>query len=245
MLSRFAHRSSHVVTRGFFTIIPQYQRGVKLNFGKFVGVLEPGIRLNIPIYHSIYKADMRINTRDIEDQSMISSDNVTFYFDASVQYQIVDPKKALLGVGNLDASLVDRCKMQLRNVLSGMEVNDILNNREHVNTQLMCSMKDIADRWGVEISMLQIKDISFDDTMKRAMAVKAEADRNAEAKIINARADVETAKKYNEAAQIYAENPVTLRLREFQLWQSISKNPAASIYVVPSNLLDKLGDIKK
>jgi regulator of protease activity HflC (stomatin/prohibitin superfamily) len=86
-----------------------------------------------------------------------------------------------------------------------------------------------------------LKDISFDESMTRAMAVKAEADRNAQAKLINAEADIQTAELYSKAAKIYSENPITLRLREFQLWNSVSKNPNNTIYVVPSSLLDKIG----
>ena len=224
--------------RTLFTIVKQWEHGVKLNFGKYVSTLKPGIRLNIPYYHQIYKINMADRVRHMNSQSLISKDNVTFHIDSSIQYKVVDARKSLLNVTLLDTMILDRCRMSLRQVLSGLEINDILHNMEDTTIKIQQSLQNLEEMWGIEISNIQLKDISFDESMKRAMAVKAEADRNAQAKIINAKADVKTAKLYSKAAKIYSENPVTLRLREFQLWSSVSKNPNNTIYVVPSNLTD-------
>lgn len=231
--------------RGFFTIIRQYKRGVKMGFGKYLGTMEPGIRLNLPFYHKFVHVDMREHIANIKKQSLISRDNVTFYVDASVQYKIVDPEKAVFNVDDLHNNVNERCQMQMRNILSSLEINEILHNREDISQRFMDNLESIQEDWGVKITTVQIRDISFEESMRRAMAVKAEADRNAEAKIINARADVLTAKEYQEAAKIYGENPVTLRLREYQLWSSVSKNPNNTIYVVPSNIVDGLSQLTK
>lgn len=224
--------------RTFFTIVPEYKRGIRLNFGKFGSELQPGIRLNIPFFHKIALMDIRDKVHTIPTMQVISRDNVTFEVDASMQYKCIDSKKALLNVADVDNSISERCKMELRDKLSSMEINDALQKKSEISKSVLDAMSKIKDDWGMDISTIQIKDIKFDESMKKAMSTVAEATRQAEAKVINARSDVETAKQYSEAAKIYSENPITLRLREFQLWNSVSKNPAASIYVVPSNLLD-------
>lgn len=174
----------------------------------------------------------------INRQSLISKDNVSFYIDSSVQYKVVNAEKSILHVTDLDTMLLERCQMALRKVLSSLEINDILHDVEDTSLKIKNSVKNLENEWGIEIFNIQLRDISFDESMKRAMAVKAEADRNALAKMINAEADIKTAELYSKAAAVYAENPISLRLREFQLWNSVSKNPNNTIYVVPSNLVD-------
>jgi len=213
-------------------------RGVRLSLGKFSGVLEPGLNLKVPIYHQVYKVDMRETLTQIPRQSLVSGDNVTIHVDASVQYKTIDAQKAILNVSGVQNSLIEKCQMQLRNILSTMDVNSILHKRGEISQKVIGELSQIENDWGIKVISVQIKDISFDESMKRAMATEAEAHRNAQSKIINAQADIETAKLYKEAAEIYAENPVILRLREFQLWSSISKNPNNTIYVVPSNICD-------
>jgi len=224
--------------RSFFKIIDQNHEGVRLNFGKFKSRIKPGIRLCIPFYHEIRIADTRTKVRDIPKMQVISSDNVTFEVVASIQYKITDTYKALMNVEYACDTLIKRCKMELLNALSAMEINNILRSKADISKKVMDSLSNLEMEWGLTIDTIQINDIQFDESMKKAMAVKAEADRMAEAKIINARADVETAIQYNEAAKIYAENPITMRLRELQGWTSISKNPGTTCFVIPSNLLD-------
>lgn len=155
-----------------------------------------------------------------------------------MQVRVVDSNKALLNVSDIWKAIGEKCQMQLRDVLSSMSVNDILHKRDNVTKAVIDRLAPTEDSWGVKVLAVQLKDISFDESMKRAMATKAEADRQAEAKVINAEADVATAEMYKKAAAIYAENPITLRLREFQLWSSVAKNPNSTIFVVPSNVLD-------
>lgn len=231
-------------TRSFFCIVPQNCRGIRLNFGRFSTSLEPGIRLELPFYHNILLLDIREKIETIPTVRAISSDSVTFSVDASVQFKIVDTKKALLNVRDAGAELIEKCKMELRGHLSLATITEILQRKTEISKTVLDSVTPTALEWGIEVSSIQIKDIEFDESMKNAMTTVAEATRHAEAKVINARSDVETAKQYNEAAKIYSENPLTMRLREFQLWQSVSKNECATVYVVPSNLLDFMGSAK-
>lgn len=234
-----------VQKRTFFKIVPEYMRGIKMALGQFSENVSPGLNLNLPIYHRIILLDTRVIVHTIPKMQVISSDNVTFEVDASIQYQVLDAKKAVLNVKDIDWAVSERCKMELRNALSSMTINDVLQKKAEISKMVLESMTKIQDEWGVNISTVQIRDIKFDESMMKAMSTVAEATRQAEAKIINAKSDIETAKQYAEAAKVYAENPMTVRLREFQLWNSVSKNPASTIFVVPSNLLDVLKDFGK
>jgi len=225
-------------TRNLFTIIKENERGVKLNFGKFNSVLEPGLRLQIPFYHIIYKINMANCILNIPKQSLISKDNITFTIDSSVQYKVINAKNAILNVSNLEYMLPERCQMAMRQILSSLDINAMLHGLKNIPELIKELLQNVETDWGIEIINVQIRDIQFDESVKRAMGVKAEAERSAEAKLINADADVKTAEKYAQAASIYKENPITLRLREFQLWTSISQNNNTKFFVIPSNLLD-------
>ncbi len=231
--------------RNFFVIVPEYKGGVRLCFGKFQQVMTPGIRLHLPLYHQIYLTDIRDQVHTIPKMQAISADNVPFEVDASLQFKIIDCRRAILSVANVEDALSERCKMELRDRLGSMTINEILQNKSEISKSILKNLSEIKNDWGVHIETIQIKDIKFDDTMKKAMSTVAEANRQAEAKIINAKSDIETAKQYNEAAKIYAENPLTVRLREFQLWNSVSKNPGSSIYVVPSDIFNLVQEMKK
>jgi regulator of protease activity HflC (stomatin/prohibitin superfamily) len=239
MLKTAINKINKVKTsRTFITVIKEYERGVKLNFGKFNSVLQPGLRLNIPYYHSIYKVNLTNSILNIPTQSLISKDNITFTIDSSVQYKVIDAQKAILNVCNLKSMLPERCQMSMRQILSSLDINGILHGLKDIPNLVKSSLSNVESEWGIEIINVQIRDIQFDESVKRAMGVKAEAERNAEAKLINADADVKTAEKYALAATIYKENPITMRLREFQLWTTVSQNKNTQFFVIPSNLLD-------
>jgi len=228
----------NITKRNFFKIVPQNMEGVRLFLGKMQTEIKAGFHLNLPLFHKIWLVDMRERIMQIPEMRIVSLDNVTYSVEGSIQFKIIDSKKALLNVQNVSGSIVEKSKMELRSLLGSMEINEVLKSRSTISDETIKRLGKIEEDWGVSIVSTEITDIKFDDSMTKAMAVKAESDRMAEAKIINARADVETAKQYSEASKIYGENPITMRLREFQLWSSVSKNQAATIYVVPSNLLD-------
>jgi regulator of protease activity HflC (stomatin/prohibitin superfamily) len=225
-------------TRNFFTIIPEYQRGIKLNLGKFSGVVEPGIRLNVPVYHQIYHVDMRDRTVQLQKQKVVTSNNVSYEVDGVLQYRIVDPRKAILEVNDIHSSIVERAQLEMKKSLAKTELDKLSMSRDEISSDLIKGLLPLEDKWGVKFQFFELREITFDDTLKRAMATVAEAELQAKAKVINAKADIETAKEYQKAAAVYSENPNTMRLREFQLWQTGFKDPATKFFVIPSNLLD-------
>ena len=229
---------------GFFAIINQSECGVRLTLGKSSGIKQPGFHIKMPFLHKMYRIDLRERVDRINRQTLISKDNVTFYVDGCIQWRIKDPQKAFFNVSAVDISIIEVAKIEMRNLLSSIDINDLLHHRGEMSKAVLENIKYVEDRWGVEVTRVELMDIQFDDSMTRAMAVKAEADRNAEAKIINAKADVETAKLYKEASEVYMDNPVSMRLREYQLWQTVSHNPSTTIYVVPSAITDYLGSMQ-
>ena len=229
--------------RNFFSIIKQHQTGLKTTFGKYDNIIRtPGIYMRLPFIQQMLICDMREQLSFINKQNLISLDNVSFNVNGVIQWKIVESHKACFNVNNVYTSIINKSSIILKNCLSGMEINDILSQREKLNNIMLEHLKNTEKNCGIKIININIKDIEFDETMRRAMSVKAEADRNAMAKIINAESDIKTAKIYNETAKLYAENPITLRLREYQLWQSVSKNPANTIYVVPTSLLNSISN---
>src|SRR5680860_27016 len=126
--------------RTFFTIIPEYERAVRLNFGKFASVLQPGIRLELPLYHTVLSMDMRDKVHTIPYMQVISADNVTFGVDASMQYRCTDAKKSLLKVVSVDDAISERCKMELRDKLSSMTINDVLQKKVEISKSVLDSM---------------------------------------------------------------------------------------------------------
>jgi regulator of protease activity HflC (stomatin/prohibitin superfamily) len=231
--------TSAIPRRNFFAILGEYQRGVRFFLGKNAGqVLQPGLRLNLPVLHDLTAVDMRDRVDELAQQVVITKDNVSITVDASIQYRIVDAHKSVLKVRYVKDAVLERAKMTLREGLTSMDVDEILAKRDVISKAAVLALKGLKEEWGVEVTAVQLRDIVFDQSMKQAMGTQAEAERQARAKIINAKADVETAQQYAEASKIYRENPISLRLREFQLWNSVSKNPGASIYVVPSELLN-------
>lgn len=223
-------------SRNFFTIVPQYVTGLRFGFGRYLETVEPGIRLNIPFYHDIVRIDMRERTVSLPDQEIISKDNVSCFVDAAIQYLVTDPKKAFLEVENFKENVLTRAELITRETLGAWTINDMLHKKKELGNELKNQLNCLNDDWGIDVKYFQIKKIVFDESMKRSMSKVAEAERTASAKIINANADVETAKKYAEAAELH--NDASMRLREFQLLQSIAREQGNTTIVVPTHVFD-------
>jgi len=231
--------------RSFLTIINEYQAGVRLRLGSFSTVCEPGIRLRIPIMHNLQKVDLRSRVRDIPNQEIITKDGVSCHIDSTLQFKVRDPAKAILNVEHYDYNTQKRAELCLREVVSEMDSEDVLKDREKVSSAILSRLEPLLDEWGIKVEVVQINSMNFDESMKRAMAKRAEALRTAQAKVINAEADIETAKLYSKAAEIYEETPISLRLREFQLWSEVAKEKSNFLAVVPSNVLDTMSRVAK
>ena len=225
---------ARIPKRTFFTVIDSNVNAVRLRFGKVSKIMEPGFHFYIPLVDEINPIYMSERVDKLPFQTLISRDNVSVSLDSSIQYQVTDPYKALFAVKNFKETVMERTSMSIREAVSTRDINSLLHNSNEVRSDIIETIGD-TKHWGVKVIDVNIKDIIFDESMKKSMATKAEADRMAQAKIINAQADIETAKMFKEAAAIY-DDEKALKLREFQLLSSISKNPASTIYFYPTDI---------
>lgn len=225
--------------RTFFRIIPAYEKGVKFTLGKLTGTVDAGLRLKLPCIQKIHRVDIRDRIDELTAQQLITANGVTIVIDGAVEYKIVNVEKAIMNVSDVSSNVQQKCLLELRSELSSKTHDFVLQNRDAISNNVVAALRSkFSEEWGVELKNVRIKNIELNEQLKRALAVSAEATKNAEAKIINAEADIKTAELYKKAAEIYAENPVTLRLREFQLWSNIAKDPNSKFFVIPSNIAD-------
>lgn len=180
---------------------------------------------------------------NIPYQTLISKDNVTVSLDSSIHIKPVNAYNMLFNVKKFNEAITERASTAIRSVVSSMDINDLLHNNDNVRNAITSAIGDVSN-WGIEVTNVNIKDIRFDESMMKSMATRAEADRLAQAKIINAEADIEVAKKFREAAELY-DNLDAFKLREMQLLTSISKNPNATIYFYPTSIGEILLNAKK
>jgi len=225
--------------RNFFTQIPEYERGIKLSGGKIKSEIGPGIHWNIPFYHQILTLNTREKIKTIPTMKLISTDGITFKINAAYQYRYVDTKKALLNVEDVGNCLLEKCKMNLLKKLTSMPMQDILNQQAEMSMSIVKDMETLKDKWGVDIYAVQVNNIEVDETMKQPMAITAIANKQADAKIIDSKSDIETAKNHKQAAEIYSTDPCAMKLREFYNWKIISQNPN-NLNMLLSSLTEKI-----
>jgi regulator of protease activity HflC (stomatin/prohibitin superfamily) len=198
-------------------VVKQYERGVVLRLGRFVGgARPPGFTMIVPFVDRLYKVNMQIVTLPIPAQEGITRDNVTVRVDAVVYFKVVDAANAIIQVEDYRFAVSQMAQTSLRSIIGKSDLDDLLSNREKLNQGLELMIDSPAIGWGVQIDRVEIKDVSLPESMKRSMARQAEADRDRRARIINADAEFQASKKLAEAAQQMADTPAALQLRLLQ-----------------------------
>ena len=219
-------------------IVYEYERGILFRLGKFVKVLEPGLRIIIPIIDRVVKIDIRESPLQVPPQEIITKDNVTVRVNAVVYFRVHDAQKAFIEVSDYYGAVSQLAQTTLRNVVGQSELDQILTNREELNERIREIVDEHTVRWGVKITLVEIKDIELPAEMQRAMARQAEAEREKRAKIIHAEGEYQASKTLAEAAKIISENPVALQLRFLQVLHDISIENASTIVLpIPIELL--------
>ena len=219
-------------------IIFEFERGVLFRLGKYVRVLDPGLKIVIPIVDKVVKIDIRERPLQVPPQEIITRDNVTVKVNAVVYFKVYDAEKAFIEVSDYYEAVSQLAQTTLRNVVGQSELDHILTKREDINEQIREIVDEHTVRWGVKITLVEIKDIELPSEMQRAMARQAEAERERRAKIIHAEGEYQAAKKLTEAAAIMAQNPVALQLRFLQVIQDVSiENASTIILPIPIELL--------
>ena len=225
-------------------IINQYERGVVFRLGKVRGeVKQPGLRLIIPVVDQMRKVSMQIVTLPIESQKIITKDNVSIDVSAVAYYQITDPTKAVVEIQNVVSAIYQIAQTTVRNIVGQSALDEVLSETTAINEKIKEVLEANTDKWGVLVSTVEVKDIQLPDTMQRAMAKQAEAEREKRAKVIAAEGEQLSAAKLGEAADIIAAHPIALQLRNLQVLSDIAVEKNSTI-VFPAQFMDTVKSVK-
>lgn len=219
-------------------ILPEYQRGVVFFLGRFQRVKGPGLIIVVPGIQRLVRVDLRVITMDVPSQDVISRDNVTVRVNAVLYFRVVDPERAIIQVEDYFAATSQLAQTTLRSVLGQHELDEMLSERENLNADIQQILDDQTDSWGIKVTNVEIKHIDLDESMVRAIAKQAEAERERRAKVIHAEGELQAAEKLLAAANIIAENPQALQLRYLQTLNDISNQRGSTIvFPLPIEML--------
>jgi regulator of protease activity HflC (stomatin/prohibitin superfamily) len=222
-------------------ILREYERGVVFTLGRYTRVVGPGLIIIIPIVQQMVKTDMRIFTDDVPSQDVISRDNVSVKVNAVIYYRIVDAEKAIINVENFTKATSQLAQTTLRSVLGKHELDEMLAERDKLNADIQQILDEQTDAWGIKVSNVEIKHVDIDESMVRAIARQAEAERYRRARIINAEGEQQAAQKLVEAAGIMASEQNAMQLRYFEALQDIAGNKTSTIvFPLPMEFLKKI-----
>ena len=222
-------------------IVDQYERGVVLTLGKFTGMMNPGLRIVIPIIQRMIKVDQRVNTIDIPKQEVITKDNVTVNVDAVVYFRVKNADKAILEVANYVYASSQFAQAALRDVTGNVDLDDLLSQRESVSQQIKNIVDTETEKWGIDIENVKIQNIELPQDMKRAMAKQAEAERERRAVVISADGERQAAKGIADAALVL-EKSGGMNIRTLQTLERISETPSQkTLVVLPNDMTTNAG----
>jgi regulator of protease activity HflC (stomatin/prohibitin superfamily) len=219
-------------------VVAQYERGVVLRLGRFVGIKEPGLRIIVPFIDRMWKVDTRIVTMDVPAQEVITRDNVTIRVDAVVYLRVINADDAVLKVADYIKATSLISQTTLRSVLGQHELDEILGQRDKLNAMLQSIVDEQTDPWGVKVSTVEIKDVLLPEPMQRAMAAQAEAERDRRAKIVHAEGESQAAEKLALAAGVLSAEPAALQLRYLGVLKEIAtERTNMVIFPLPIDIL--------
>jgi regulator of protease activity HflC (stomatin/prohibitin superfamily) len=224
-----------VIIYNTIKILKEYERGVIFLLGRFQKVKGPGLIILFPGIQKMTKVDLRVIVMDVPTQDVISRDNVSVKVNAVIYFRIVDPEKAIIRVANVFEATSQLSQTTLRSVLGQHELDDMLAEREKLNADIQGLLDARTDNWGIKVANVEIKHVDLDESMIRAIAQQAEAERARRAKIINAEAEMQAATMLVEAANILAREEQALQLRYLQTLKEIS-NERTNTIVFPMPL---------
>ncbi len=226
-------------------LVNQYERGVIFRLGKLRGnIKQPGLRLIIPIVDQMRKISLRTITLPIESQKIITKDNVSVDVSAVAYYQIQDPAKSIIEIENVVSAIYQNAQTTVRNVIGQSSLDEILSETTAINNKVRKTLENVTEKWGIFVSSVEIKDIQLPESMQRAMAKQAEAEREKRAKIIAAEGEQLSAAKLGQAADIIAAHPIALQLRNLQVLNDIAVEKNSTI-VFPAQFLDTIKSVRE
>src|SRR4051794_40439867 len=210
-------------------IVPEYERGVVFRLGRLVGARGPGLFFLIPILERMIRVDTRVITMDIPAQEVITLDNVTIKVNAVLYFMVVNPNWAVVKVMDYIRATLQIAQTTLRSVVGQVELDELLARREAINERLQKIIDEQTEPWGIKVTIVEVKDVELPQSMQRAMAKQAEAEREKRAKVIHAQGEFDASKMLAEAADVIAKEPVTLQLRYLQTLTEIAVEKNSTI----------------
>jgi len=222
-------------------IFREYERGVVFTLGRYTKTIGPGLTFVIPIIQQVVRIDLRMKVEDVPSQDVISRDNVSVKVNAVIYFRVVDPSRAIINIEDFMMATSQLAQTTLRSVLGKHELDEMLAEREKLNADIQSILDQQTDPWGIKVANVEIKHVDIDESMVRAIAKQAEAERFRRAKIINAEGEQQAAQKLIEAGKILSEQPNAMLLRYFGALHDIAGNRTSTIVLpIPMDLLSKL-----
>lgn len=219
-------------------VLPEYQRGVIFFLGKFQKVKGPGLIIVLPVIQQMVRVDLRVITMDVPTQDVISRDNVTVRVSAVLYFRAVDPERAIIRVEDYYMATSQLAQTTLRSVLGQHELDEMLSSRDKLNADIQNILDEQTENWGIKVTNVEIKHIDLDESMIRAIARQAEAERERRAKVIHAKGELQASEKLLAAADVMAQNPQALQLRYLQTLADIStENATTIVFPLPIDMM--------
>jgi len=223
-------------------VVKQYERGVLFRLGRVIGSREPGLRLIIPVVDVLHRVSLRIVTMPIQSQGIITRDNVSVDVSAVAYFRVVDAVKSVVAIENVHTAINQIAQTTLRKVVGRHTLDETLSETDKINLDIRTILDVTTVEWGVEVTLVELKDIQLPDTMKRAMARQAEAEREKRAKIINAEGESQAAAALGDASDIMMAHPLALQLRNLQSLVEIGVDKNTTV-VFPAPLMSTIGEL--
>jgi len=227
-------------------IVNEYERGVKFTLGRYSGLINPGLRLVLPILQSWRRIDLRTRTVDVPSQDCVTKDNVVIRVNAVLYYRVEHPNKAILKVEAYNYAISQLAQTTMRNVIGELPLDGLLQQREEVSEKIMRLVDAGTDPWGIDVERIEVKDIELPQNMQRTLAKVAEAVREKDAVIIKAAGEVEAAKNLSKAAETLFKAPGALHLRTLQTLNDLSSDQSNTVvFTIPLELLEAMQGKKR
>ena len=222
----------------FIKILREYERAVVFTFGRFTAVKGPGLIIIIPFVQQIERVELRTIAMDVPSQDVISRDNVSVKVNAVLYYRVIDPERSIIQVENFHEATSQLAQTTLRAVLGKHELDDMLSQRERLNNDIQSDLDKQTDAWGIKVANVEIKHVDLDESMIRAIAKQAEAERERRAKVIHAEGELQASEKLLEAATILGKNNNSMQLRYLQTLTEIAGEKSSTIaFPIPIDFL--------
>ena len=225
-------------------VLREYERAVVFQLGRFWAVKGPGLVIIIPVVQQMVRVDLRTVVHDVPKQDVISRDNVSVKVNAVLYFRVIDPEKAIIQVANFQEATSQLAQTTLRSVLGKHELDEMLAERERLNLDIQQVLDAQTDTWGIKVSNVEIKHVDLDESMIRAIARQAEAERERRAKVIHAEGELQASEKLMQAAQILAQQPGAMQLRYMQTLANIAGDKSSTIvFPLPIELLTGMAEL--